>query len=111
MSDVVLKRIRDESIFDPNPAFALMMQPLIPQGRRHQLVEISVVRKLNVPADVPGESTGIGERCSQSADFVGLIVDVKSLKPQFAQPPTGSQPRWAGAENHNTLIAVKLTLI
>ena len=61
----------------PDPGFALMMEPLIPQSRHHQFIEILVVGELDVSADVPDETLVVGVGGSQTPDFIVSLINVE----------------------------------
>jgi hypothetical protein len=53
--DVVLEWIRNPAISHPDPRFSDVLDPLLAESGLHQLVEILVMRKEDVTANVPGE--------------------------------------------------------
>jgi hypothetical protein len=58
--NVVLKRVRDEPLPQPDPGFAFVLPPVAGHHLIHDRVEIRVVRELHVSADVPREAGGVG---------------------------------------------------
>src|SRR6476659_2867643 len=69
--NIVLKWIWNKAIAQPDPGFALVRQPLFFWNQFvHERVEIVVVRKLNVPSDVPEKALFVPERRRQTAGVV-----------------------------------------
>ena len=76
--DVVLERVRHEPVFDPDPRFALMPEPAIfAQRLQHQVVEVFIMGKLNVAADVPSKAFLINEAFREAPDAGFFFKDDK----------------------------------
>ena len=96
---VVLEGIGDETVPDPDPALALVLDPAVrPQGLLHVAVERLVVRELDVAAQVPGKALFVDDGGGQAARmWLGLdeqAVGLAELSRRGRRPnPVGPAPR------------------
>jgi len=96
---VVLERIRNESISDPHPAFPLVLEPAVRTQRPvHETIERVVVRELHVTADIPRESLGIDPRRGQAPENWGRFQEVPILA-FFLKAASGTQSRRSGPQD------------
>jgi hypothetical protein len=102
MVNVILQRVGNEPLAHPDPRFPLVVQPALrPQKLIHHAIEVFVMGKLDVPADVPGEALPVRERRGQPAGLRGCLQNEPVFGGKFIQPPCGPKPRGACAENQD----------
>ena len=65
----------------------------------HDAVKIFVVRKLNMPTNVPSEPLFVHERPSEPARFDRCFDDEPIFIAQLMEPPRRTQAGWARADN------------
>lgn len=104
VTDVVLDGIRNEAALHPSPGFALMGEPALgAEGALHELVEVTVVGKLDVSADVPGKALFVGETRGETARVVGLLENQEIGYAEFLETVGGAEAGGAGAEDDETV--------
>src|SRR5439155_13848999 len=100
--NVVLKRIRNKAIAEPDPGFALVGEPLFFRNQFvHERIEIVVVRKLNVPADVPKKTLLVTERRRQTSGVIVRFQQTPIALTQLVKTPGGAEPSGAATEDEN----------
>src|SRR5262245_13468319 len=98
--DVVLERIRNETIPHPDPRLPLMMQPAVhPEKFVHRGVEVGIMRELNVPANIPGEALVIDERRCQTAGFARGFQQTPGGTAIELQLTSRAEPGWTGTND------------
>jgi len=81
---IVLERIGNEAFFHPNPTFALVPDPSLSwEGEVHVLVELAVMRKLDVAAQIPGEAMRINMRGGETPRGVRRVDQEKIVASDF----------------------------
>src|SRR6266480_2659505 len=96
---IVLERIRHEAIPDPDPGFTLVRQPFLFRNKFvHQRVEIIVMRKLNMPADVPEKSSFIPKRRRQTAGVIVRLEQMPLSATELVKTPGGAESSGAAAK-------------
>ena len=98
--EVVLKRIWDELIAQPDLGLAYMPKPCVGQSPLHELVEVIVMRELDMAAEIPGEALVIDKRCGEPP---GIRVGLENQEvgvPKLVQAICRAQPGAAGAKNN-----------
>src|SRR5581483_3371343 len=100
--EIVLERIWNKPIPDPDPGFAFMSQPILLRNElMHQRIEIFVVRKLDVTADVPEESFFIAKRRGQTAGVVVRLQQLPIGMAELVKTPGGAEPSGAATKYKN----------
>ena len=100
--EIVLKRIGNETIPDPDPRLALVHQPFLLRNEFvHQRVEIFVMRKLDVPADVPEETLLITKRRRQAAGIIVRFQQLPVVVAELVKTPGGAEPSGAATKYEN----------
>jgi hypothetical protein len=59
MPEIVLKRVRDESVAEPDIGLTKVLDPCAWKSSVHEIVEVGVVGELDVAAEVPGEAFAV----------------------------------------------------
>ena len=93
MANVVLKRVGDKGVIQPDPRSALMMNKTVRKKIIHQAINIMIVRMSYVYRKVPCETLVIAERSSESSKIgitiiKGIIVEALLLKSIGGAEPT-----------------------
>jgi len=105
VADVMLKRIWHEALFQPYPGFAPMTQPLVSEQGIHQAIEIRVMRKEDVTADIPRESERIGEGTGEAAGMGRRFGEKIVSEAQLPKPVSDPQAGRTGADDQYPAIA------
>src|SRR5215472_1050989 len=98
MSNVVLQRVGDPPIEHANPAFAHQLLELVAQHSVDQAVEIVVMGKHHVAADVVGKSGAVSSAGRQTADVGVALVYGPIAVAKLLQPVRCTQTRRAGPD-------------
>jgi len=67
----------------------------------HERVEIVVVRKLNVAADVPEKTLLVAKRRRQTAGVIIRFQQMPIAVAQLVKTPGGAEPSWAATKYEN----------
>src|SRR4051794_6000321 len=99
--NVVLERIGNETISDPDPRLALVVQPLQPERIEHVVI-VGVVAELHVAADIPGETLWIDEAGGESARAAAAIDQNMINMSELLQAVRGTESGGAGADDEDS---------
>src|SRR5438132_2632323 len=100
--EIVLKWVRNEPVPDPNPRFAFVRQPFFFRDKFvHQRVKVLVMRKLDVPSDVPEKAVLVAKRSCQAARVIVRFQQLPVAVPQLVKTPGGAEPSWSATEYEN----------
>jgi hypothetical protein len=75
--NVVLEGIRNETVLDPNPGFALVVEPVLTQRKVQERIVASIVTELDVAADIPGEPMWINVAGGETSGCVAGVDEQK----------------------------------
>jgi hypothetical protein len=83
--EVILERVWYEAPADPDMGLARVMDPCISERAIHHLIEVLIMRELNVAADIPSEAFLI-HKGSRQAPGVGVLFEHEEvLVAEFVQ--------------------------
>jgi hypothetical protein len=102
--DVVLQRVRDEPVANPDPRFAVVHVPVGAHRLVHGTVEVVVVRELDVSADVPREPCGILEGGGEPAGPFAALEHREVPNSELGEPERRPQARRSRTNDGDPLI-------
>ena len=98
ITNVVLEWVGHKAVLNPDPRFALMVEP-VPYSAVEDSIVVLVMAELNVTAQIPGESLGVDHARSQPS-WLGLFFNNREVsEAQFEKPICGAKSRWSCTEN------------
>jgi hypothetical protein len=90
---IQLEWIWDETTTNPDPRFAVVVQPSIhPEQVVHQLIEHLVVAELHVPAQIPCESVLVDDGLRKAASNVTRFQNEPLGDATLLEAPRGAKP-------------------
>ena len=99
--DVVLERVGDPAILDPDPRLALVLEPADGDRAIEHRVVVGVVRELDVAADVPGEALVVEEARRQAAGSRRRFEQQIVVSAELFESPRRAEAGRAGADDEN----------
>ena len=99
---IVLKWIWNETIPDPDPGLALVRQPFLFGNQFvHECVEVIVMRKLDVPANVPEKALLVAKRGRQTTGVIVRFQQLPIAVAELVKTPGGAEPSGAATKYEN----------
>jgi hypothetical protein len=101
MTEIVLEGVGDEFSPEPDVGLAHVPEPRVGESAVHEVVEVIVVRELDVTSEVPGEAFVVYEGGGEAARVRVGLQNLEIGVPEFVQAVGGTEAGTAGTENEN----------
>src|SRR5207302_8259045 len=96
---IVLKRIGNKTITNPDPGFPFVRQPTFFGNEFvHQPVEVVVMGELDVAADVPKKTLLVTKRRRETASVIVRFQQLPIAVPELVKTPGGAEASGAATK-------------